>query len=620
MAAMEQKNSMQSSFQRGQTQQASKADLALQASKTQSTKLAMDVYRTYDPSAGILTNIVRSRYFDEVMLGVIFLNCITMGIEAENLLGRSEALKPAMAYSEHVFTALFTLELSAKIVVFGYRLFLPHVSVWNFLDLVLVFVTGILAVWILPILGEKGGASFRVMSTLRAMRMFRLVRILRGSLLFKDVWLLLQGLLESSRTLMWTIAVIFFITYMFAVFGVVLISTRLQDDFENDRGDSELSGLLDYVDGLGMFMLLLIQVLTLDSWTGVVRPMMDYINWVWVFFLLYIAVAVLVLMNLVTAVIVENALEASKKNEKMQYKEIQKRKTQAREKLKSLFSEIDINGNGLLTYSEFLGSFDHKDIGPKLQLLGLHKNECEEIFHLLDVEAEDGSEPTISIDEFLTNFQRIQGQAQARDMFYVLRQQTTMLKAVTGLQEKLIDFIGGDNGSRTSPSTPQAGNTMFAYAGSSQPFFSPALRAASSQVETNMAFTYAVPAEKSAQERAAQQANARGETTKVSSQLDEVLVNLQDIQFKTSISAQKMEGLSCEITNFHRMIDMRLARTFEDLDHRMEVYHSSYSSPVQSRVNSRGPMTPVGQLAPAGGTPLRPTDGKEMTNCFTLTR
>merc|ERR1719183_3012096 len=150
------------------------------------------------------------------------------------------------------------------------------------------------------------------------MRLLRLVRIVRKVEAFHEVWLLLRGLSSSMRVLFWTVVVIFFITYMFAIFGVVLIGVELRESYEEASSGTEdaatLKGLVDITNGVFPMMYTLIQVLTLDSWTSVARPIQEYAGWSWLFFYLYIAVAVIVMMNLVTAVIVENALKNSQKD------------------------------------------------------------------------------------------------------------------------------------------------------------------------------------------------------------------------------------------------------------------------------------------------------------------
>jgi len=387
------------------------------------------------------TRIIVSSAFDQCILLIILFNCVTMGVEAENLLGKAQVLEKSVLYLEHFFTVVFLGEILGKAFVYGIHTFMPFRqggSIMNFLDAMLVFSTGVVSVWILPLAGVDGGAALRLLSTLRALRLFRLVRILKGSVAFKDIWLLLQGIIESARTLLWTLVVIFFITFMFSVFGVVLISTRLQELIANgEHNDEQLERLYKLVNGIGNFMFLLVQVLTLDSWASEVRPLMDYIGWAWVFFLTYIAIACLVLMNLVTAVIVENALQASKKNEEMQVALTELDKQKAQRDLKELFTKIDTDGSGYLSRKEFFDCFDDEEVGPKMRVLGCSLDQASEVFELMSEFAAEDQEPEIHTDGFLGNFGKLQGPATSREIFQTRKQLEAITRHITVMLSKI---------------------------------------------------------------------------------------------------------------------------------------------------------------------------------------
>merc|ERR1719424_2136093 len=67
--------------------------------------------------------------------------------------------------------------------------------------------------------------------------------------------------------LFWTVMVICVITYIFAIVGVVLISSELRSHIDSSEGnvDPELVELMGLFDGIFNTMQTLIQVLLLDS-------------------------------------------------------------------------------------------------------------------------------------------------------------------------------------------------------------------------------------------------------------------------------------------------------------------------------------------------------------------
>merc|ERR1719498_92797 len=122
---------------------------------------------------------------------------------------------------------------------------------------------------------------------------------------FKEMWMLVRGLTGSLTVLVWTCVMILFILYIFALAATSLIGKSMEDD----EFVQEMFGSVP----LSMFTLF--QIMTLDSWTGVVRPIGNEQSWTYFYFLGFIAISVFVLVNLITAVIVENAFESSKSDE-----------------------------------------------------------------------------------------------------------------------------------------------------------------------------------------------------------------------------------------------------------------------------------------------------------------
>lgn len=367
--------------------------------------------------------LVKSPGFEITIGTVILLNCATMGIEAELLLGNAQAWEVTIAVSEHAFTAIFVLELALRTTVYGWRSFVPGFggTLWNCLDAALVLVTGVLAVWILPLFEGMDMVTLETLTVLRALRLVRLVRVVSRVDMFREVWLLLRGLAESMRVLFWTIVVIFFITYMFAIFGVVLIGVELKTEYESlPPGPSEPRRELEYLTAstgsVTAVMYTLLQVLTLDSWTSIARPIMKYVAWSWIYFYLYICIAVFVLMNLVTAIIVENALKNSQKDAEELLAEKDREREQAFHQFRHLFNLIDVDGNGELSKNELEAAFEDPEIEVQLRLLDIRREDCREIFDLIDT-----GDGVLSLQEFFDGLRRMEGSAQARDLFRVLK-------------------------------------------------------------------------------------------------------------------------------------------------------------------------------------------------------
>merc|ERR1712137_1528825 len=92
------------------------------------------------------------------------------------------AYEITLVISEHIFTILFTVELIMRLGAQGIKAYWPadEERRWNFLDMILVFFTGILTSWLIPgfcfIFGlDSNTDQWRILTVLRGMRLTRLV-------------------------------------------------------------------------------------------------------------------------------------------------------------------------------------------------------------------------------------------------------------------------------------------------------------------------------------------------------------------------------------------------------------------------------------------------------------
>merc|ERR1719436_2267219 len=122
---------------------------------------------------------------------------------------------------------------------------------------------------------------------------------------------------------------------------------------------------------------------------------MKYVAWSWTYWFLWIGIAVFVLMNLITSIIVDNAIKATQKDAEELVLQRALDKQAALEQFLRLFSSIDADGSGTLTREEFRKAFDDPEIASQLCLLDIHYEDCEEMFNLLD-----GGDGMLSLQEF----------------------------------------------------------------------------------------------------------------------------------------------------------------------------------------------------------------------------
>jgi len=386
--------------------------------------------------------LVMSPNWDFISAGLIMVNCVIIGWQAD-VRDPDDSTKMMMVVFEQFFTGAFLIELLLRVLTFNWTMFfIPD----NWLDMFLVFMSTF-STWLCPLLGLEF-AFLRKLTVLRTLRLVRLGRAVRHRPEFKEMWALMKGLTDSTETLFWTYIMISCVLYFFAVMGTSLIG---QADFMAEvkfnstlpkEYIAELQLAQDIADkyfgNVALSMFTLFQVMTLDSWTGIMRPLAHVQPWINWFFIVFISVAAFVLMNLIVAVIVENAFASSNEEQAEVAKELEKKREEDIEDLKKLFYVIDADGSGMISKQELMDASKEYRVRQKLRSLDILPKDIETVWDILD----DG-DGELSVEEFVEGIRRLQGEARAKDILRLQRELRILQGSVEDIQQSMISSTDG---------------------------------------------------------------------------------------------------------------------------------------------------------------------------------
>ncbi|CAE7368069.1 CAC [Symbiodinium natans] len=304
---------------------------------------------------------ISSSFFDSVIGFIISVNAATIGMEAEFSsripAGCTEScvcLEAAVICQmmpqwlkvvDYVFFLIYLVEFLLRLYTYGFQVLK---SAWIKFDLFLVLSSMVdIALKQISISSEILNQINQIM-LVRILRLARLARAVRLMVQFRVLWQLVQGLLHSVSTLLWTFLMVMILVYGFAIVGIETIQVDQTLPLDHPYNLAVTENFDSFVDA----MFTLFQCFTLDSVSTVYRPLVTHNPALLGYFMAVILIMAISLMNLVTAVMVNSALDQASedKDVKRAYEAVQKRRQL--EELKVMFLELDSDGSGELTLEE----------------------------------------------------------------------------------------------------------------------------------------------------------------------------------------------------------------------------------------------------------------------------
>ncbi|CAJ1400977.1 unnamed protein product [Effrenium voratum] len=377
--------------------------------------------------------------FDLFFAAVILLNAVFIGIDVQVLLQQppgswGEALSQVVG---KVFTVLFSCELIIRMAAQGKTYFTNSDWRWNWLDFVIVVTSW--GEWALSLYFEltvhtEGFERFTGMSGLRMLRIIRITRLVKIARLARVLRFIMalrtltQSILYTLKSLIWAMVLLMLIVYTFAVLFTQVVNDYMNDP-DSSMTDRERVAGEEYFGSLLQAMLsLYMSIAGGVSWEVVVLPLRAVsIFWV-VIFLFYIAFASLAVLNVITGVFCQSAIDAAQSDHDMVIQSILNNKDTHIEKIRMLFSEIDEDSAGIITFQMFQERIMSEEVKTYFESIDLDVWDAWTFFKLLDMD----SGGAVEVEEFLMGCLRLRGNAKAMDIAKLCHDQTWLIREQAG--------------------------------------------------------------------------------------------------------------------------------------------------------------------------------------------
>lgn len=249
----------------------------------------------------------QSKLYEYLIMLVILINAVLIGLEIDSA--------GIMAHHHWliinlIFAAIYVTEMSIKFIAFGCCEFFR--SYWNIFDVIvtLLSLAGDIYMVYKQYATHGHGEDSGFLALIPVLRLLRLMRIAK---LFKELRMLIVSLVGSIASLVWIAAFTVLWFYICACVGAVFLGRK---DMLRDGDVENAEAMRKKFANIPMSMYTLFEVMTLEATTDVVSPLIKHRPLLVAFFMFFIFVTAFFLMNLVTAVVVDNTMQAQTESEK----------------------------------------------------------------------------------------------------------------------------------------------------------------------------------------------------------------------------------------------------------------------------------------------------------------
>jgi len=374
-----------------------------------------------------LQRLTSSRYFEWFSGVLICSNAVFIGLqtqdsalqaEADAALGRTlQVHTPTGFLTLHVlFSVLFSFELVMRWVCEGLvDFFRERDRWWNLLDVVIVAASWIdLFMQVVSQIEDGDHTGIRSLAILRVVRVVRVVRIarvIRIMRFFRELRMMVYSILGSMKYLLWVILVLVMTFYVFGVtFTAATISQLDTADLWLSPDTRDLRQNFGTVDRsiLSLFM----AMSGGNDW-GMYYDALRTLPWQYQFlFLLFITFAVFAVVNIVTGVFVDSAMQSNFVDREIIVHEELEAKKSYLSSMRQVFEEMDADSTGCISLEEFERRLNDERVIAYFNALKLDVSDARTLFRLLDYDQSN----EVNIDEFLTGCYRLQGESRSLDM------------------------------------------------------------------------------------------------------------------------------------------------------------------------------------------------------------
>lgn len=249
--------------------------------------------------------------------------------------------------------------------------------------------------------------------------------------------MMVYSITGSLKTLFWLALVLTFLFYLFGISFTTATTELLSEPSQWQNEDS--MELHRRFGNLSSSILSLFMAMSggLD-WGELLKSIRRLPLLYSCVFILYITIAIFAVVNVVTGVFLDCAMQIHQQDKEVVVHEEIESKKEALKDLHELFEKLDIDGTGSMTLDEFESRFERERVMAYFNTIKLDVSEARTLFNLLD--HDDSNE--VSIDEFVNGCYKLMGEATQLDTQIMQWEVKYLKESVDRLSGQIRDVKG----------------------------------------------------------------------------------------------------------------------------------------------------------------------------------
>lgn len=364
--------------------------------------------------------LIFQRSFESFVMSLILVNVVIVGVEVD-MSARLPSNEIPMLFItlDRVFTVIFLLELMLKLCVLSCSEFFGGPDrTWNIFDLLIISISVIeMFLSVFSSLGKLISAShLRMLRVLRLARAFRGIRAMRLLRFIASLRTLMYSIVNTLRSLAWTVLLLVMIFYIFGVAFTQAISDHCRDEAIGVTGDVNAVPQCSSQTINAQWLSLPRSMLTLFksatngiAWGDVADPLFEVSFFLVVVFIIYFAFTFFAVLNVVTGVFCHTAIESANSDKDIAIRvQLNQQQSYVRA-IKGMFRDIDADGSNSITIDEFERTLDDERMKAYLASIDVDTVDAWTLFSLIDKDMSG----CIDVEEFVTGCLNLRGSAKA---------------------------------------------------------------------------------------------------------------------------------------------------------------------------------------------------------------